>query len=403
MTSYRTLSPSDLCVYLGAHEALGARLGAPQEAWTIREVSDGNLNHVFIVEGPAGAVCCKQSLPHVRVDPSWKMPLTRTDFEARYMRRVAPHVGHLMPALLHFDPDLHLIVMESLHHHHVLRGMLGEASALAGFSARIGEYVAHAAFFTSWRGRPFEQSMADCAAFAGNTTLTRITVDLVLTDPYRAACARNHWMTPELDGRVAELQADPVLHASVSHWQERFLSAPQALLHGDLHTGSIMVHGDDVRVIDGEFALMGPIGFDAGLYVGNLLLHAAARRDHAAWMADEIETFWRSFTHEYRALWEASPTAGDVGALLDAPGRHQAQAQELAMVMRDLAGFAGMEMIRRTIGYAQVSDYALCSDRTGEKEARLRALALGRTLITRGRRIETINTLLETIEEPGGF
>ena len=35
--------------------------------WRIREVGDGNLNLVFIVEGPAGGVVVKQALPYVRL------------------------------------------------------------------------------------------------------------------------------------------------------------------------------------------------------------------------------------------------------------------------------------------------------------------------------------------------
>ena len=31
----------------------------------------------------------------------------------------------------------------------------------------------------------------------------------------------------------------------------------QALIHGDLHTGSVFVKGDSTKVIDPEFAFMG--------------------------------------------------------------------------------------------------------------------------------------------------
>jgi 5-methylthioribose kinase len=39
-----------------------------------------------------------------------------------------------------------------------------------------------------------------------------------------------------------------------------FLTRAEALLHGDLHTGSVMVTESDTRVIDPEFAFFGPIG-----------------------------------------------------------------------------------------------------------------------------------------------
>ena len=42
------------------------------------------------------------------------------------------------------------------------------------------------------------------------------------------------------------------------------MGSPEALIHGDLHTGSIMVTESETRVIDPEFAFYGPMGFDVG-------------------------------------------------------------------------------------------------------------------------------------------
>ena len=62
-------------------------------------------------------------------------------------------------------------------------------------------------------------------------------------------------------------------------WQ--FMTQAEALLHGDLHTGSVMVKAAAVgaerstKVIDSEFAFYGPIGFDIGALWGNYLIAAA--------------------------------------------------------------------------------------------------------------------------------
>ncbi len=39
------------------------------------EIGDGNLNYVWMVEGPAGAVVFKQGPPHLKADPN--VPLTQ--------------------------------------------------------------------------------------------------------------------------------------------------------------------------------------------------------------------------------------------------------------------------------------------------------------------------------------
>ena len=41
----------------------------------VQEVGDGNINFVYIVKGPQGAVCLKQGLPFVRIAQDW--PLTQ--------------------------------------------------------------------------------------------------------------------------------------------------------------------------------------------------------------------------------------------------------------------------------------------------------------------------------------
>jgi hypothetical protein len=54
------------CAARRTHEDVRALLGNRMEDWQVREVGDGNLNLVFIVEGRDGSVCVKQALPYVR-------------------------------------------------------------------------------------------------------------------------------------------------------------------------------------------------------------------------------------------------------------------------------------------------------------------------------------------------
>ena len=397
MSAYRPLTASTLIEHLATVAPLKARLGGNAADWTAREVSDGNLNTVFIVSGPAGSVCCKQSLPYVRVDPAWAMPLERTLFEARWMQALSPAVGHQIPELYHLDEGLFLIVMENLANHHVLRNALITGVAPAGFAARIGEFVGHASHATSWRALAFEDVYALRDLFSRNLALTRITVDLVLTDPYRSDCPRNRWISPELDDLVAGLQGDSALHSAVERMQERFLSSSQALLHGDLHTGSIMISGDDVRVIDGEFALYGPIGFDLGMFLANLVMNAYAQPEHEDWMRDEITLLWSSFRHAYLERWESGAQRGDMGSLAHPASCPTERTRFFQQILHDCAGFAGLEMIRRTIGFAQIADYEAGQDRDSEIEARRRALMTGRSLIQRAFQIDTIDALLDQI------
>jgi len=79
---YRVLDADTLPAYLADLEEVRTLLDGPPAAWRVREVGDGNLNMVFIVEGRAGSVCVKQALPYVRVaGPGWPMSPERAYFE----------------------------------------------------------------------------------------------------------------------------------------------------------------------------------------------------------------------------------------------------------------------------------------------------------------------------------
>src|SRR5690242_13600727 len=102
---YRALDEHSLPRFLAGLPAVRERLGDAPETWRVREVGDGNLNLVFLVHGPQGAVCAKQSLPYVRAaGPSWELPLDRAFFEAEYYRSVGPHVTGLAPEIYHYEP-----------------------------------------------------------------------------------------------------------------------------------------------------------------------------------------------------------------------------------------------------------------------------------------------------------
>ncbi|AZV38002.1 S-methyl-5-thioribose kinase [Komagataeibacter xylinus] len=401
-TSYRTLDAGGIRAFLAGLPAIATRLGGLAEQWQVREVSDGNLNNVFLITGPAGEVCLKQSLPHVRVDPSWKMPLDRTHFEAAWLCAIGPLVGGLTTEYLHFDPVLYVLVVESLSGHTVLRTALMQGADWPEVAPRIGMFVARACFGTSLLARPFEDVFDARRLFAANQALTRITLDLVFDDPYRDH-PRNHWHDSALSPIVLDIRTSAATLLAVENLRRRFLSQPQALLHGDLHTGSIMSTADDTRVIDGEFALYGPIGFDCGMFVGNLVLHFFATPDLAARQAvlRDIDGFWRSFHAQFTALWNAddAPPPGTLRPLAYGPAAHVAQQAFMDEVMGDTIGFAAIEIIRRLIGYAHTADFDSITDPRLRATCRAGALAFAYYVLDHLADMRTIADFLSCLEE----
>ena len=109
---FEALTVASLPGRLANIAALAERLGAA-DSWKVREVGDGNLNLVFIVEGEKGAVVVKQALPYVRlVGDSWPLPLKRSFFEYHALTRQNERDPGMVPAIHHFDEAQALIVMD---------------------------------------------------------------------------------------------------------------------------------------------------------------------------------------------------------------------------------------------------------------------------------------------------
>jgi 5-methylthioribose kinase len=411
-STYRILDTDTIPAFIGSVPEIRSLLGGSPENWRVHEVGDGNLNLVFIVQGAAGSVCAKQALPYVRVaGASWPMTLERAFFEASYYAAVAPHVGGLIPRVYHYDEQLYCTVMECLSPHIILRQGLIGARRYPAVARDIGEYIARASFFTSAFARPFEHKLDGVALFARNQQLMRITVDLVFCDPYRIN-ARNRHTAPQLDELVAELRADSRLKVAAAHFGQKFLTEAQALVHGDLHSGSVMVTEDDTRVIDPEFAFYGPIGFDLGAFFGNLLLswysqpgHAARRDERVAyqhWILEQAAAFWQAFRSRFLALW-AEHASGDVlppsmfSAAEEASALAAARGAFLDGLFADMLGFAACKMIRRIVGFAHVIDFERIEDPALRADCEAGALAMARALLTHPAQFRSMQEVIDAV------
>jgi 5-methylthioribose kinase len=109
---YVAHSIDSLAGYLAGVPGVARKLGGGPERWRAREVGDGNLNLVFVVTGPDGAVVVKQALPYLRcVGTSWPLTLDRAWFEYEALVEEARHARARVPAVYHFDRKMALLVM----------------------------------------------------------------------------------------------------------------------------------------------------------------------------------------------------------------------------------------------------------------------------------------------------
>ncbi|WGW11822.1 S-methyl-5-thioribose kinase [Saxibacter everestensis] len=336
----------------------------------VHEVTAGNMNRVFIARRGGRGVAVKQAPPWVQVaGPDWPADPSRSAAEARaydYLARLTPEA---VPTIHYFDQDQHVLVMEDLSDLEVLRDFFvaevassgpGGSPALGGTGIDIaavgevvGRFIGELSFATSDIGMGSADRKALIAA-AVNPDLCRMTEDVLLDEPYRE---HEHNKIPagfEADARA--LYANTELRRELSVLRHRFMSCAQALLHGDLHSGSVMVGRRDLAqvttVFDPEFSFVGPIGFDLGLFWSNLSIAADAARavglDSLAWQRDAaIGTSWGAFVSAWRKHWSERADTVFSDDYLEVL---------LAEVFSDAVGYAGIESVRRVVGYSHAAD-----------------------------------------------
>ena len=411
---YRILKDADLRNYLSGLPDVAARLGGQAASWTIDEVGDGNLNLVFIIKGPDGGIAVKQALPYVRlVGESWPLPLSRSHYEYLALTHQARFVPRLVPAVLHHNEALALVAMELLEPHIIMRKGLVAGTTYPRFVEDISTFLAQTLFFSSDLAVVAAKKKEGIAAFAGNHALCKITEDLIFTDPYRVA-EQNRWTSPWLDATAARFRDDLDAHVAICRLKLKFMGSPEAMIHGDLHTGSIMVAERDTRVIDPEFAFYGPMGFDIGAVIANLLMAYLASPGHErlpgersafeAWVLQTVEQVWTEFERKFLELWR-NEARGDAYPLTLFEGSQGAQRLEaerqayMARLFADTVGFAAAKTIRRILGLAHNIDFELIADEKLRAICEARSLRLARDMLVNTASYKTIGSVTAAARE----
>ena len=407
VSDYTALTVETLAVRLGSIDAITSILGVDSTKWTSKEVGDGNLNLVFIVTSDQGSVIVKQALPYVRlVGDSWPLPLKRAFFEYNALIRQAERDPGSVPEIYHFDETQAIIAMEFFTPHIILRHSLMAGTKHDGMAKVLGQFCARTLFRGSDLSMDAAKRKADVALFVDSVELCDITETLVFSDPYFDA-ERNHH-TPQLDALVAELRADVDLKVEAQHMKSKFCNNAETMLHGDFHTGSVMVTDTETKIIDPEFALYGPMGFDIGMLLGNFWMayfaqpgHASAvgeRDDYQNWILGVVDEIWAEFSTEFSRLWREERTGILYEKTLFEDQGHelaseQALAHRLQSIWQDTLGFAGVEMIRRTLSLAHIAENDTIENEVLRADCEARGLKLGRQLVVNRSRMNTVTVV----------
>lgn len=366
----------------------------------VEEVGDGNLNLVFKVNNLKDAdkktLILKQALPYVRlVGKDWPMTRDRSRIESEAIKTQAKYCPDYVPKIFFTDNEMSVFIMEDLSDYNLYAYNLMQGEKNDYIAEIVGKFLAENFFHSSDLGMDAKEKKNEVKKFI-NPDLCKITEDLIFTEPYfdvernnvsetlRQFLEEDFWKRDQLKTEVAKLKYNFMNHA-------------ESLLHGDMHTRSIFVKDDSVKIFDQEFAFYGPMGFDFGLFFGNLLLNFVTQeywnKDKAVEMQEHIieviNDTWYKFEERFLELMD--------GIEDRMYSLESMKAVFIKHLLAEIAGYTGTSAIRRVHGLAGVPEFWDIEDVKTRAELKIKALNLGSELILKREEFETIDDLLDVV------
>jgi 5-methylthioribose kinase len=173
----------------------------------------------------------------------------------------------------------------------------------------------------------------ELAARFANDEMRRLHGDHVFLLPFRA---NEFPLSPALRTRAREVQADAPLVARIDAAHARYLEPRGSLVHGDVQAANVLLAPGGPKLLDAEIAHVGDPAFDVGQLVAHLVLPAAAKGEIARGRG-AAHAAWTGYAEGF-ASFEGPRFA-------------------------DAAVYAGIELLRRTLGAARVA--AVAADDAG--------------------------------------
>lgn len=243
-------------------------LGAEEEVLSAAPAGEGNMNRTLRLSTGIRSIVLKQSVPFVARYPEIPAPHARDRVEAAFYREVAdcPELAGAMPALLGHVAEHHLLAFEDL------GGAADFTSAYRG--GDLEGLDALAAWLTALHRRTSSDPVFE------NADMRALNHAHIFEIPFVADNGLDlDGITPGLGTLQRLVSGDDGVMERASELGAAYLDARTgSLLHGDFYPGSWLRHADGPKVIDPEFAFVGPPEFDVGVLLGHLVLTGNAPR-----------------------------------------------------------------------------------------------------------------------------
>lgn len=350
-----------------------------------KEIGDGNINYVFRIKDTKSgkSIVVKQAAEELRISKEMKLSTDRGRIEAKILQMQESYAPGLVPKVYIYDEVMCAIIMEDMIGYAMMRTGLINHEIYPKFAEHITTFMVNTLLPTTDVVMNHKEKKELVKEFI-NPDLCEITEDLVYSEPYIDYNHRNNVFLSMADFVQKELYEDKKLQLEVAKLKFDFMNNAQALIHGDLHTGSIFINKEHTFIFDPEFAFYGPIGYDVGNIIANMFFtwcngdatidNKEEKEEFCGWVLDTIEEIVDKFIAKFKVKFEESVTEimAKREGFLD---------WYLGTILADTAGVAGLESIRRTVGMANVKDITTILDQDKRVRAEKMVIILAKNYI----------------------
>lgn len=360
-----------------------------------KEIGDGNINYVFRVwdEKTGRSLVIKQADKKLK-SSGRPLGVYRNKIEAEILKLQNSFAPGKVPHIYHYNESMCALTMEDISDFKNLRTALLEGNIYEDLSREITDFMVQVLLSTTDLLMDRHMKKEFVKKFI-NVELCDISKDLVFTEPYFNYKDRNVITAGNEDFVNAVLYGDEGLKKEVGVLRNTFMNASQALIHGDLHSGSIFINETGIKVIDPEFAFYGPIGYDVGNVIGNLFFSLANKLVTAPDHTEFISWIERTISEIFDCFKEKA--VHKLTTEIEFPLYNDGFINGyVAGIMSDTVGMAGTEIIRRVVGDTKVKDLILIKE--GKEKIKIeRALILTAVSFIKNRKTYTCG--MELIDE----
>lgn len=360
------------------------------------EIGDGNINYVFKVldKETNNSLVIKQSDTLLR-SSGRPLDINRSKIEYNILKTQYEIYPGLVPEVYYYDEDKSMIIMEDISSYKNLREELSKGNIYNHLSDNLSEFLAKTLLPTTDLVISRKEKKENVKKYT-NPDLCDISEDLVFTEPYYNYKNRNI-ITEGLESFVEkELYKDEELIGEVLKLKDKFQTNSQALIHGDLHTGSIFVNDKGIKVIDPEFAFYGPIGYDIGNVWGNIIFALA----NSLVMNDSRkDSLYQLLEDTMDKTIDKLDRAYDNYITNDYFRNMYFKKYYLKEIISDSFGYAATEIIRRDVGDSKVKEITSIKDNDLRISIDKKLILIGKYLIKNRDSIGSAKDLIDYIKK----